>query len=60
MFKRYNRIDLGDGIEAIKKLDQYLSREPEKREVGEEERQEEKADYFNITSHIPIGTPASA
>ncbi len=60
MFKRYNRIDLGDGIEAIKKLDQYLSREPEKREVGKEERQEEKADYFNITSHIPIGTPAPA
>jgi len=52
MFKRYNRIDLGDGIEAIKKLDQYLSREPEKREVRKEERQEEKADYFTTLLHM--------
>ena len=52
MFKRYNRVDLGDGIEAIKKLDQYLSREPEKREVRKEERQEEKADYFTTLLHM--------
>ena len=56
MFRRYNRIDLSDGIEAIKKLDQYLSGEPKKREMGEVE----KVDYFNITSRIQIGTPASA
>jgi len=54
--KRYNRIDLNDGIEAIKKLDQYLSAEPKKRGIGEEE----KVDYFNITSRIRIGSPASA
>lgn len=60
MFKRYNCIDLSDGIEAIKKLDKYLSREPEKREIKKEEKQEEKVDYFNLTSHIQIGAPANA
>ena len=51
MFRRYNRIDLSDGIEAIKKLDQYFSGEPKKREMGEEE----KMDYFNINSAQPHG-----
>ena len=38
MFKRYNRIDLSESIEAINKLDKYLSREPEKIEIGKEEK----------------------
>jgi hypothetical protein len=32
------------------------AKEPKKREMGEEE----EVDYFNITSCIRIGTPASA
>ena len=56
MFKRYNRIDLDDGIEAIRKFDKYLSGEPKKREIGEEE----KVDYFNITSVLPHGTRCNA
>jgi cytochrome c oxidase subunit IV len=35
-----------DGIEAIKKPDQCLSREPEKREPGKEESQEEEVDLY--------------
>jgi len=46
-----------DGIEAIKKPDQCLSREPEKRGVEKEKSQEGKADYFNIASRIQIGIP---
>ena len=35
-----------DGIEAIKKPDQCLSRELEKREPGKEESQEEEVDLY--------------
>jgi hypothetical protein len=40
MFKRFNRVDLGDGQEAIKKLNAYLPGI----------KREEMGDYFHFTS----------
>jgi len=52
MFRRYNRIDLSDGIEAMRKLENYLSENQGK----EKEVQENELDYFNITSATEMET----
>jgi len=64
MFKRYNKIDLNDGRDAMRKLQSYLSGDQtiqgknlRHREVGiGEENGSEEADYFYITSP-PLSDP---
>jgi len=46
MFRRYNRIDLSDGIGAMGKLENYLS----ENQGREGEGKENELDYCNITA----------
>jgi integrase len=59
MFKRYNKIDLNDGREAMRSLETYLSGMK-----GQEKRiettKENELDYCNITAKLRDGTIASA
>ena len=56
MFRRYNKIDLNDGREAMRKLEAHLLGNQEK----EKEAQENEFDYCNITAGIPNRSPATA
>ena len=56
MFKRYNKIDLNDGREAMRKLEAHLLGDQGK----EKEAQEDEFDYCNITAAIPNRIPATA
>ena len=51
MFKRYNRVDLDDGRDAMRKLEAYLT--------GNGTKEETKID-FKLTSSLPDGTLAYA
>lgn len=55
MFKRYNRIDLNDGRDAMRKLAAFLSEDQAGKKPHEErhetqEEQKKETDHFNITS----------
>jgi len=50
MFKRFNRVDLRDGQEAIKKLNAYLPGM----------KREQMDDYFHFTLGVIVGNPALA
>jgi hypothetical protein len=59
MFKRYNRIDLSDGRDAMKKLAAFLSGDYSQHQINQEKTGEQKAeeqkregDYFQITSAV--------
>jgi len=59
MFKRYNRIDVEDGREAMRKLETYLSRD--QRKAKQLKRQEEcRISYWNRTAEALEGPPTSA
>jgi hypothetical protein len=59
MFKRYNKIDLDDGREAMKKLETYLSKN---RHEAEQLKQEEEngIPYCNSTAEALGEPPAYA
>ena len=53
MFKRYNRIDLDDGRDAMRKLEAFLSGDQARESREKQEEQKKETDYFNITSSPP-------
>jgi hypothetical protein len=53
MFKRYNRIDLNDGREAMQRLERYLSGtgiQGNQEAIEKKENQSTENDYCNITT----------
>jgi len=63
MFKRYNRIDLNDGREAMQRLERYLSRagiQGDQEALKKKEDQRTENDYCNITASRKNGEVAYA